>query len=337
MNRYLFFVLLIIFSLFESLQHLGSGETIPELIGSILAFIIMIIVMSLGLGFFVWLIIDRSTKTTVYQIVINFMTVVVFVMLMSSQAASHKNNVDEKNISGKTLNDLITHGEKYQESISSGDSDGIGDAQIEFVNSFANSFDELAQSSTGSEKKYYEIISNYMKTKALKSEQWIKSIDSVMAERIFDFSLLKNEGEFKYQFDVINKFVEMGKAQLKFTDGTIDFLEEELGELTKELSLASTFLEKLKVSHDKRSTIELAYFTANIDYGNNMIDILKLLQSKTKMWIYDNDEGFTFEDPSLEKEYSNKIESLTVNENDISDLYDKLLEMDSATISKVIK
>jgi hypothetical protein len=205
------------------------------------------------------------------------------------------------------------------------DAAALSQAYEEYADSVASEFTRLSESSTGAERQLYTIMCEFMRDSRALAQRWQDSFDAVAAPRILDYSLLNSDDEFDYQRNVIRRYIEETTSYREYAVNMVADLEKRLSVLGEGNQQAKDVLAGASDKQASQWPIFDPLMRAHLEYGNNMIEILDLLQAHSHAWSYKNDELAIDSDDLLTK-FSMVIEAMTANEEAINTLSSKLTD-----------
>lgn len=199
-------------------------------------------------------------------------------------------------------------------------------AYNKYANSVTDGINNLSEICTGAEKKYYKIISEFVSESRSVVQKWNASYNSVMSPRILDYSLLNSDKEFDYQRNILRLYIEQSKIYNKFFANMVPNLKKRLKSVLEEKNeYARGTVKRITEKYLLKKPIFGPLMQAHIEYGNNMIKILDILQKNKDMWSYEND-GLLFSINSMLSKYNGLIEVIGKNEATINTLTNKLVD-----------
>jgi len=194
-----------------------------------------------------------------------------------------------------------------------------------FVESVEEGLSSLSETSTGTEKKLYEIMSEFTADTQITVQNWLKAYTAVQSPRILDYSLLDGDEEFEYQRNVLRSYIEQTRAYDKLFAHMIPDLRQRLNVLGENHALVKEAIKGAAEKYDLQKPIFEPLIQVHAQYGQNLIKTLDFLQRNMGEWSYDNEE-LLFSNENVLNEYNDLFEELRNNEATINTLSAKLLE-----------
>jgi len=223
------------------------------------------------------------------------------------------------------LKNLYGHKENFKrEMLSTEDPEKRRAAFERYSNSVIDEFKGMSETSSGPEKKFFDAMSGFVEHSKSVGQRWDSAVEAVQSSRILDYSLLDNDEEFDYQRAVLEDYIEIAKARHEFLANLAPNLRKRLGALLEEENefAQGAMNGALKQQRFQKPIIE-PLLQAHIGYGENMIQLLNLLQKHQDEWKFINDELVIHNDDVLDQCVA-MVDSLTENEATIMALTQKL-------------
>lgn len=216
--------------------------------------------------------------------------------------------------------------EKFKKDISDADNPAKIDASYsKYKDSLKNGLTKLSETSTGQDKQFYRIMSDFVTESNVNIQSWRESYNAVLSSRILNYSILNSDEEFAFQKNIINLYVEKTKASNESFANMVPNLKKRLRVLGEGNKLAQGAIKGATEKHLSQKPILEPLMQSHIEYGKNMIQILELLQKNKDLWAYKNDQLLIYSD-TVQNEYNKLIEKLGTNEATINTLSEKLTE-----------
>lgn len=287
-------------------------------LGRSLGSVIGIILIPTLLALLVWFIFGRQEKggTTTFNILLTLM----FLGSMSefSQIAKDRQ---------KPINDLQKAVSNYKENTLAYP-DSTDANYSELTTNIKKSIDELIKSSIGEERKLWLVLKGFFKKSDSTSVEWNKAYHAFAEPRILDFNRLNNSKEFEFQKQIIQEYIDESNNLKSFVENRVDYLKEQTKGIDKENKAYKGFIKGLTIKDSIQKPIFLPYINAHIEYGQEIKQIVELLEKEQGEWSYDNDtETLIFESPETQTTYEKLIDDAISNEEIVNKLSDKLVEV----------
>lgn len=226
----------------------------------------------------------------------------------------------------KSMRDLEAQREDFKRSAVETEDPAEFDAAADaFTDSVKEEFTRMAEGSTGDEQRFFDIMSDFVRDSQIMAQNWRDAYNAVLDPRVLDVSLLTTDEEFSYQIGVLRNYVEQSQIYAESAADTLPRLKERLSVLGEGNEMAVGALEGAREKHLAQKPIFDPLMAAHIEYGNNMILLLELLQENQDGWEFTDDE-LSIVDEQLLDQYNNVIEGIMQNEETINTLSEKLIE-----------
>ncbi len=293
-----------------------SGHTpyeIGEFIGKLFAYFLF----PLLFAWIAWRLSGRKEKSG--SVTFN----VVLLLVVLGQIGQFGKRLQES----QSVREIQEQKEEFKQTLANVDDLEQVDAAYEkFADSVIEEFAQLSERSRGEEKEFYKIMSGFVSDSRAMFQRWSDSFDAVQAPRILDYSLLNSDEEFDFQKDVLEHYIEETKAYNRHTSNMISDLKKRLSVLGQRSEYAAGAVKGATEKYLLQKPIFDSLFTAHVEYGNNIIQLLELLQKNQDEWSYANDELLIDSDAVL-NECNELFEKMSINEATINTLSEKLLEV----------
>ena len=203
------------------------------------------------------------------------------------------------------------------------DPDQLDAAYKDFVGSVKGSFDRLSEGSTGSERRFYQIMKGFVSDSEDAARKWNDAYNAVLAPDILDYGHLSDDQEYDRQRGVLTAYVEVTRSYLTFFAGMMPDLEQRLAELG-ENELAKGALKGAEEKYRKQQPVFEPLMQTHVEYGLELIEVLDLLQANAAAWSMENDE-LVFDDGETQEAFGQLLGSLINKETTIETLSNKLV------------
>jgi len=286
--------------------------------GMSLGSIIGIILIPTLVALLFWFILGRKQKggTTTFNIVLTL-------MLLGS-ISEFGQIIQERQ---EPIDDLQKAVSEYKESTLA-NPDSTDSNYSELSTNVKKSIDDLIKSSVGEERKVWLALKDYFKKSDSTNIEWNKAYNAFADPRILDFDELKNSKEFKFQKQVIQEYINQSKNFKSFVENRVDYLKERTKKIDKGNKAYKGFLKGLTKKDSIQKPIFFPYINAHIGYGQEIKQIVELLEKEQGKWNYDNEtETLEFENSEAQTTYENILNNAISNEEIVNELSDKLVEI----------
>lgn len=222
--------------------------------------------------------------------------------------------------------ELVKQEEQYKKEISSTDDPAKIDAATnKYFNSVQGELNKLAETSTGPQKQFYKIMSAYTSESQSIIQDFNDSVNAVLSPRILDYSLLNSDEEFDYQRNILRLYVEKTEIYIGLFANSVPDIKNRLSVLGEGNEYAKGAIDGVTGEYLAQKPFFEPLMHAHGEYGNNMIQILDLLQNNKDDWDYENDELLVYSQAVMD-EYNELLEELGNNEAAINTLSDKMVD-----------
>ena len=187
--------------------------------------------------------------------------------------------------------------------------------------------DKISKLVNKEEKKAIKIFKKSLKKILKETDIWNKSVEELSSERILNYSLLKRDKEFTYQYKIVKNYIIKARNHKKNVTSFPKELEQKLYDsgINKDGKFMKSFKEKIINKASKKNPLFEVLMNEHIKYGNNLIILLSHLEKNLKIWNYKNNK-IIINDTKVSKEYYRIIEKISINEDNISSLSKDYLE-----------
>jgi len=199
----------------------------------------------------------------------------------------------------------------------------------------AGAVDELSKQETKFEvsgtdsvhqKELSRIMGEYGSDMQAISKDWLAAGSSLQSAGVLDYSLLTNDAEFDRQRDVLKDYIEKTVLYSDFFTNTVPYMEARLSVLGEGNLEAKEAVDGFRKGYVQQKPFFDPLIQAHIDYGNNQIQILNLLQKNRDDWAYENGQLVVYSDELMD-EFNKLATATTNNEKTIGTLAVKLREL----------
>ena len=267
------------------------------------------------IAFVVWLIRGKKNfaGTYTFNIVLAFIT---FGMITEIVEISKEKSEGVKTISNSVseLKDKINNEE---------------DAVSAFKEHSANVDDGLSKmikNSTGNEQKVYINLRKFTQINNEVMINWQSSYDSVMSPRILDYGVLKNPNEYDYQIGVLENYKSQSRNYKNHFENRTTIIADLFKGIPKENQTLKAVMKGITKQDSIQTPIFNPFIKSHLSYGENLIELINFLEENKTKWSYENEE-LIFENKELENRYLDIINNVAEDEEQISVLSDKLINV----------
>lgn len=247
---------------------------------------------------------------------------IVLAMMVLGQVNHLKDELRRRN----SVRDLAQQRENFKGTTAAIENpDDLETVAAAYTDSVQAEFTRMAESSTGDEQLFYQVMSDFVRETEIASQKWTDSYHAVLDSRILDASRLTSDEEFAYQLGILHNYVEHTQAHVAYVAETIPRLRNHLSVLGEGSEIARGALIGAKQKHFAQKPILDPFMQAHINYGNNMIFLLELLRKNRDWWEYTGEE-LSFLDEELLYHYNATLERIIQNEAEINTLGEKLVQ-----------
>ncbi len=310
-KAYIGFVALVAFALF-----IAFSEKTPFQVGQLTGELLSCLLFPLLLAWIVWGVTGRREKggRLTFTLVL---TLILFGRLAQFEKRGRVNQEFES---------LQTQKEELKkELLATDDPEEIDAAFNGYVQSGKDAFDRLSKTSSGDEKKFYIIMRDIVTEAQTTTQNWNDAFRAVQSPDILDLSILVSGDEFARQSMIVRSYIEQSTAYSESVATYIPRLKKRLSVLGDGNEIAT---EAIKGATEKlllQKPILEPLMRTHIAYGNNMLQILELLQKNQDDWDYDNAELSIYSD-DVSSDFDELADALGANEEAINSLSEKLID-----------
>lgn len=192
------------------------------------------------------------------------------------------------------------------------------DSKIEHYKILSNSNDPVVRA-------LYKFLVTITKEDQNITLDWNLAFSQVQSPRILDFSVLNKDQEFDYQRNVLKTYINRTENYKNYVINKLPRLEKVLQGLDSTDPKVIETRKSVYESFNSKGKNTIPLLDEYIDYGNNILKIIELLQKNQGEWRLENNE-MKFENADIEDEIYTLLDSLEFNEITINELAAKLLE-----------
>jgi hypothetical protein len=143
---------------------------------------------------------------------------------------------------------------------------------------------------------------------------------------MLDFALLGNISECDRQIKVINCYISNSIDYKRFFSNKVPFLKSKLRGLNQNNESVKGFMTAIIQKDSVQKIFFIPYINAHIEFGKNLVKIIELLKVENGKWKSENNM-VSFEKSDCQEIFDAAIIEAAKNEEEINELYDKLLEV----------
>lgn len=280
--------------------------------------IIGIILSSTLLALLFWFILGRKEKggTTTFNLVLTL-------MLLGSISEFGQILKDRQ----QPIDNLQKAVSEYKESTLT-NPDSIDSNYAELSINVKKSIDDLIKSSVGDERKIWLALKDFFKKSDSTNIEWNNAYNAFADPRILDFNRLNNSKEFKFQKQIIQEYINQSNNIKSFVENRVDHLKEQTKKIDKGNKVYKGFIKGFTKKDSIQKPIFFPYINAHIAYGQEIKQIVELLEEEQGKWNYDSKiETLLFENLEAQTTYEKILNNAISNEEIVNELSDKLVEI----------
>lgn len=190
------------------------------------------------------------------------------------------------------------------------------------------SIDDLIKTSIGEEKKVFLTLKDYFKKADSVNVSWNNAYTAFAEPRILDFTQLNEKEEYKFQKNVIQKYINESENLKSFVQNRVAYLKTQTKNIDSNSKSYRGFIKGLTNKDSIQKPIFIPYINAHIEYGQGIKKIIELLENEQGKWSYDNEtETLIFENLETQNTYEKILNDAISNEEIVNELSDKLAEI----------
>lgn len=190
------------------------------------------------------------------------------------------------------------------------------------------SIDDLIKTSIGEEKKVFLTLKDYFKKADSVNVSWNNAYTAFAEPRILDFTQLNKKEEYKFQKNVIQKYINESENLKSFVQNRVAYLKTQTKNIDSNSKSYRGFIKGLTNKDSIQKPIFIPYINAHIEYGQGIKKIIELLENEQGKWSYDNEtETLIFENLETQNTYEKILNDAISNEEIVNELSDKLAEI----------
>ena len=266
-------------------------HNVGELLGKLFAYFTIPVVVA----FCAWFV--RRRKENAGQMTFN----VVLTLILAGQVSQFSAGLNKRLEQNKILQEMQDQRETLKSTVT--EEDQVSDATLNnYVSSSKDSMSKLSEESDSkSEKQFYTLMISQLEETESVGKLWRDSANAVQAERILDYSRLKDVEEIAYQKQTLKHYIEKTESYRNYSSNAVSNLEEKLSPLTgKGKILARNAIIAFKEHTQARVVVLEALMQTHLDYGKLMIELIGLLKNNND-WSFENEELVIADDNLLDK------------------------------------
>lgn len=277
-------------------------------------FAVIIIPTLLALLF--WFILGRKEKggTITFNIILTL-------MLFSSISEFGQMTKERQ----KPIDDLKEAVSKFKENtLSTPDSTDANYSELS--TGIKKAIDDLLKTSIGEERKVFLVLKEFFKKSDSMNIEWTKAYNAFAEPRIFDFNRLNNSQEFEFQILIVQEYINQSNHLKSFAENRVEYLKNQTKGINKNNKAYKGFMRGMAKRDALQKPIFIPYINANIEYGQGIKEIIKLLEKEEGKWNYEN-ETLTFDNSRTQITYERMLNNVISNEEIVGELSVKLVEI----------
>ena len=292
-----------------------SATQFGELVGKLIAFYAIPAIIA----WFVWFL--RGKKENAGRMTFNL----VLTLALAGQVVQFSEGINKDVDLDKARQEMLAQKEVFKNAAAN-DEEISDTAYDNYTSAVKDGFNKLADGAdTGSEKQFYELLSSFVEETETLVKSWRDSFSAVQAERILDFSRLKEAAEIEYQKNTLNHYIERSESYGDYFSNMVQIMEEKLSPLGEGNSHARGALAGAEIKHQAQKPIFEPLMVTHIEYGKVMIEMIAFLEKNNNGWSYENEE-MIFSKDSLLVNFNQIIEAMVEKEEIINSLTSKLVK-----------
>jgi hypothetical protein len=297
--------------------YIYIGLFTPYMIGRLIGLLLSYLLIPMLIALIVW----KLSKNKVNAGSVTFNITLTLAVLGQISQFANKANINIK------LSEMSSQRSVYYNSLANGqDLDEINESYDNYVNSMMNGFGELSRSSTGDEKELYKIMAEFVEEKISIVKIWQNSFDKINSPAILNLSLLKNDSEIIKQKKLITFYLESTKRYQLFFTNMVPNITLKLNKIGVNSPVAIGGISGITEQFEKNEPVFTPLMVAHINYGNNMIEYLELLQLNQNKWKLENDE-LIINDEIIGNKVNEIMEQIELHGRSINNLAEKLVQV----------
>ncbi|RKX26163.1 MAG: hypothetical protein DRP47_08660 [Candidatus Zixiibacteriota bacterium] len=157
-------------------------------------------------------------------------------------------------------------------------------------------------------------------------EDWRAVASSLQSAGVLDYSLLTNDTEFDRQRRILRDYIEKTMTYVDSFTNTVPYIEAKLSVLGEGNLAAKEAVDGFRKGYLQQKPFFDPLMQAHIDYANNQVEILNLLQRNKNEWADENGQLVVYNDELLD-EFNKLATAIADNEKTIGTLVVKLREL----------
>lgn len=292
--------------------HLRTMPWTAEGFGGLTGNILAICVLSLLPSWLVWLVSGRRLGAA--RVTFN----VLLIMIVLGDFGEIARKARERT----ALDKLADRMESFRKEAAHSGAQPNPEGYSNLVQATQSTFAELADVSSGGDKRGWEIMGEFIKEIAQKSEEWQTSYINLVSEPMMDPVSLREESEMNRQKAAFEHHLKLtARAREDFLRMTV-VMKERLEEAGAGKAMMTSIIRGIADSQSRQQAVFEKLTQAHTDYCNNAITALTLLKTESGKW--EVQDGKAIMDGTLREDLLSHLEQLDKTFALIQELSDKL-------------
>ena len=292
--------------------HLRTTPWTAEGFGGLTGQILAICVLSLLPSWLVWLVSGRRLGAAR----VTFNALLILIVL------GHFGKIGRKARERAAMDKLADRMEFYRKEAAHSGAQPNPEAYSNLVQETRSTFAELAEASSGGDKRGWEVMGEFIKEVAQKSDEWQTSYANLISERMLDLVLLREESEMSRQKAAYEHHLKLTARAREDFLGMTAALKERMEEVGAGKAMMTSIIRGMTDSQARQQAMYEKLTQAHTDYCNNAITVLTLLKAESGKW--EVQEGKAIMDGKLREDVLSHLEQLDKTSVLIQELSDKL-------------
>ena len=251
----------------------------------------------------------------------------IFNLVLVLFLASGLNTAIDRVVERVKVNPIQSSIEDFKSTLATAETaEEVSAAYNELTNDVEMTLRMLSASSTGEDKKFFAIMADHIKEVSDYTILWQEAYTAAISPDILNYASLTSDEAFEKRIAILRVYTSKTNDYMAYREQQLPTMRSRLSVLSDNNQKAKNAIESAKKKMRQQDPFLLPLLQAHLEYGENMIEILNLLQSDKEGWSAEKGALLNHTD-TFGKNYDTLLESLQKNEAAILALSGKLFEI----------
>jgi hypothetical protein len=296
-------------------QHLLTARIDAEFIGYVFGIVVGLFTIPFLIGLLFWYIQGKKERggTTAFNVMLTIVALSQLNLIVQENISKNREKLNVKQAIKEYKEELLT------------EPDSINAAYEKLFGKLNNGIDDLIEKSYGTEKNTLLVVKEFLlKTDSI-STKWNSAHSEIINDRFFDVNLLKDKKECESQIILMNNFIEVTKEYRFFLFNREPIARKMFEKANAKEEVIKSYIQIIKNKEKLQKPYLIPYFESFIKYGEKMNLVLNIL--KNNKWTYSNDNRVEFKNEEKQIEFQQIIDEISIIEDKVNSLQEKLIEV----------